>query len=96
MTYHKVADEDLEDLGLQARAVAEGFLEQPDQEVAHGSADQGTIRRHLGNPRGEVVAMLVPVLGKPRREHFLETSEGTGREHLGADGVLLELLDIRL
>ena len=96
MTYDKVANENLHDLGLQARAVAESLLQQEDQEVAHGSANKSAIRRHLGNPGREVVAMLVPVLGEPRGQQFLETSEGASREHLRAHGVLPELLQIRL
>lgn len=96
MTYDKVANENLHDLGLQARAVAESLLQQEDQEVAHGSANKSAIRRHLGDPGCEVVAMLVPVFGEPRSEHFLEASEGASREHLGSHGVLPELLEVRL
>lgn len=96
MTYDEVADENLHDLRLQAGAVAESLLQQEDKEVAHGSANKSAVRRHLGDPGREVVAVLVPVLGEPRGEHFLEASEGASREHLGAHGVLPELLQIHL
>lgn len=64
--------------------------------MAQGSADQGTVGGHLGHARGEVVAMLVAVLGQPRGEELLGAGEGSGRQHLGAQRVRLELLDIGL
>ena len=63
-TYDQVADENLQDLGLQACPATENLLEEPDEEVTHGSADQGAVRGHLGHSRGEVVAMLVAILGE--------------------------------
>lgn len=95
-TYHQVADHDLDDLGPETNATLEELLEEPDEKVAQGSADQGTIRGHLGHARGEVVAMFVAVLGQPRCEEFLSSGEGTGSEHLGAQRVRLELLDVGL
>lgn len=95
-TYDYVADENLEKLRLQAGSVLEGLLQYPDEEVAHRSADESTVHRHLGDARGEVVAILVSVLGEPRSKNFLETGESTGCQHLGPEGVLLELLDIGL
>lgn len=38
--------------------------------------------------------MLVAVLGQPRSQQLLETSQSTSREHLGAQRVGLELLDV--
>lgn len=59
-------------------------------------ADKGAVCGHLGHSRGEVVAMLVTVLGEPRSEEFLETGESARRKHLRAQRVLLELIDVRL
>lgn len=59
-------------------------------------ADKGAVCGHLGYSRGEVVAVLVTVFGEPRSEEFLETGESTRREHLRAQRVLLELIDVRL
>lgn len=64
--------------------------------MAQGSADQGSVGGHLGNARSKVVAMLVAVLGQPRGEKLLSSGEGTSREHLGAQRVCLELLDVGL
>lgn len=64
-TYYKIAGEDLQDLGAQACPTREDLLQQPDQKRAERSADESAIRGHLGNARGEVVAVLVPVLGQP-------------------------------
>jgi hypothetical protein len=57
--------------------------------VAQGRADEGAIGGHLGHARREVVAMLVAVLGQPRGEQLLAAGERTGREHLGAQGMVL-------
>lgn len=95
-TYHKVAEDDLQDLGLERSAAVEDLLHEPDENVAHGGADQGAIGSHLGDTASEVVAVLVAVLGEPRGHELLKTSEGTSSQHLGAEGVGLELLDVGL
>lgn len=95
-TYNQVADKNLENLGPQAGAPAEGLLEKPNQEVAQGSADEGAIRRHLGHSRSEIVAVLVAILGEPRGKELLGTSESTSREHLGPQRVLLKLPEVSL
>lgn len=64
-TYNQVAKDDLHDLGLQTRSASKDLLQKPDQEVAKRRADKSTIRCHFGNAGGEVVAMLVAVLGEP-------------------------------
>lgn len=64
--------------------------------MADGSGDEGTVGGHLGHARGEVVAVLVAVLGEEGSEKLLDTVEGTGREHLGAERVRLELLNVGL
>jgi hypothetical protein len=92
----QVANEDLQDLGAQARPVLESLLQAPDEEVTEGRTDQSSISCHLGDSRCKVVSVLVAVLSQPRGQEFLETSESSGREHLGAQGVLLELLDVGL
>ena len=40
--------------------------------------------------------MLVAVLCEKRGDELLSTSEGTGGQDLGAEGVLLNLLDVGL
>jgi hypothetical protein len=42
------------------------------------------------------VAALAPVMRNPRGKELLQTGKGTGCEHLGAQRVALELLQIRL
>lgn len=70
--YNQIAEENLHDLGLQALAPLEDLLEQADQDVAEGCADQCAVQGHLGDARGEVVARLAPVMGNPRGKELLE------------------------
>jgi hypothetical protein len=40
--------------------------------------------------------VLAPVVRNPRRQELLQAGEGARGEHLGAHGVVLELLEISL
>lgn len=42
------------------------------------------------------MAVLAPVVGNPRREELLQAGQGARGEHLGAQRVLLQLLEIGL
>jgi hypothetical protein len=95
-TYNQVADEDLQDLGLHAGAALEQLLQHADEDVAQRSGHQSTVDGHLRYTRGEVVAALTPVMGDPRREELLETRQRARGEHLGAQRVALQLLEVRL
>lgn len=95
-TYNQIADENLQNLSSQAGTVLEGLLQRPDQEMAQRSADKSSIGGHFGDPRGEVIAVLVAVLGQPGGNQFLGTGECASGEHLGAQWVVLKLLDIGL
>lgn len=64
-SYNQVADEDLDDLSTQAGATMENLVQDPDEKVAEGGADKGTVGSHLWHARREVVAVLVAVLSKP-------------------------------
>ena len=88
-TYNQVADENLQDLGPQARPAREESLQDADQEVAERRADEGAVEGHLGDARVDVVAMLAAVARDPRRKDFLQCREGAGREHPRAERVLL-------
>jgi len=70
--YHQVADEDLEDLGLEARSAAEHLLQEGDEDMANGSANKRAIDGHLGDSRGEIMALLAPVVGNPRCKKLLQ------------------------
>ena len=94
--YNQVADENLQDLGLEALATAEDLLEDADKDVAERGADEGAVQGHLGDARGEVVAVLAPVMGNPRGEELLQAGQGARGEHLGAQRVLLQLLQVGL
>ena len=93
-TYNEVADDNLHNLGLQTGTATEGQLQQPDKKMAQRGADKGAIGGHLGHTRGEVVAMLVTILGEEGRDELLGAGEGAGGEHLGAQRVVLDLLDV--
>jgi hypothetical protein len=94
--YDKVAEEDLEDLGLQALASLEHALQDTDEEVAEGRGNDCAVEGHLGNARGEVGARLAPVVGNPRGEELLQTRQSARGEHLGAQRVALQLLEVGL
>jgi len=64
--------------------------------VAQGRADEGAVDGHLGHARGEVVAGPAPVVRDPRGQELLQAREGARREHLGAQGVALQLLEVGL
>lgn len=96
ITYNQVANQDLEDLGLQAGAASEDLLQDSDEDVAEGRGDEHAVQRHLGDARREVVAMLADIVGQVGGEEFLETREHTRGEHLGAQRVVLELLEVGL
>lgn len=95
-TYDKVAEDDLQNLGLERSAAVEDLLHEPDENVAHGCADQSAICRHLRDSAGEVVAVLVAILSQPRGDKLLKACQRTSSEHLGAERVGLELLDVGL
>lgn len=88
-TYDEVADDDLEDLGLETRPSGEHPLQDRDQDVTERRTDQSSVGSHLRNTRGEVVAVLVPVLCDPGSEQLLKCRERSGREHLGAQRIAL-------
>lgn len=95
-TYDQVADEDLEDLGLQTGATSEDLLENADKDVAQRGGNEHAVERHLGDARAEVVAVLAHIVSEPRGEELLQTGEHTGGEHLSAQRVLLQLLQVGL
>jgi hypothetical protein len=96
MTYNKIAEENLQDLRLQALASLEDLLQGANQDVTQGRADQSTVYSHLGHARGEVVTRLAPVMRNPRCEELLQTRESSRGEHLGAQWVALQLLEVCL
>ena len=95
-TYDQVADEDLEDLGLQTSATSEDLLQNADEDVTQRGGNEHAVERHLGDARAEVVAMLADIVSEPRGEELLQTGEYTGGEHLSAQRVVLQLLQVGL
>lgn len=64
--------------------------------MAQGRANESTVNGHLGHARGEVMPILVLIVRNPRCEELLSTGKGTGGQHLGAQWVGLELLEVGL
>lgn len=64
--------------------------------MAQRGGDEHAIEGHLRDARAEVVAVLANIVSEPGGEQFLHTGEDTGGEHLGAQRVLLQLLEIGL
>ena len=94
--HNQVADKNLQDLGLDTRASLEELLKHADEDMAKRRADEGAVDGHLGHTRGEVVAALAPVMGDPRRQELLQTRQSSRGEHLGAQRVALQLLEVGL
>ena len=63
--------------------MGEGLLKDLDQEMAERGANESTVDGHLGDARGEVVAMYVAVLGDPGGEDLLQSRQSARGEHLG-------------
>lgn len=63
--YDKIGNENLHDLGFQARAASEELLQDGNHNVAKRSTDESAIDGHLRDTTCEVVAMLAPVLCDP-------------------------------
>jgi hypothetical protein len=96
VTYNQVADKNLHDLGLQTRPAGEQLLEDADQDVSERRANKGAVEGHLGHARGEVVPVLALVVRNPRREDLLQPRECARGQHLGAQRVGLQLLEVCL
>jgi hypothetical protein len=96
VTYNQVADENLHDLCLQTRSACEYLLQDANQNVTERCADECAVDGHLGHARREVMPVLVLVVRNPRREDLLEAGEGTRRQHLGAERIRLQLLEVCL
>ena len=94
--YDQIADENLQDLGLEALAASEDLLEDADEDVAERGADEGAVQGHLGHARGEVVAVLAAVVGNPRGKELLQAREGARGEQLGAQPGPLQVLQVGL
>lgn len=94
--YNQIANQDLQNLGLQTRPAREDLLQNSNENVAHGRTDEHSVERHLRHAGAEVMAMLADIMSKPRGDEFLQSREDTGREHLCAKGVRLELFQVGL
>ena len=64
--------------------------------MAQRGTDEHSIEGHFGNTGAEVVAMLADIMRNPRGQDFLQTGQDTGRQHLGAQGVRLQLAEVEL
>ena len=94
--YDKVANEDLQDLGLQTRAAGKDLLQDADEEMAQRGGDEHAVQGHLGHAMAEIVAVLADIVGDPGREEFLQGREDTRGQHLGAQRVRLQLAQVKL
>lgn len=95
-TYNQIADQDLQDLSLQAGPASEDLLENADEEMAERRSDKHAVKDHLRHAGAEVMAMLADVVGNPRGKQLLQTRERTRGEHLRAQRVRLQLLEVEL
>jgi len=96
VTHEKIAEDDLQDLGLQTGTTGKDLLHNADEEVSQWSRDEHAVKRHLGYPMAEVVAFFANILRDPRREEFLQSREDTGGKHFGTKRVRLELAQVEL
>lgn len=91
---NQIADENLENLSLQAGAAGEDLLKDADEDVTQGRGDKHAVQGHLRDARAEIVTVLADIMSEPRGEQFLQTREHTRGEHLGAQRVVLQLLEV--
>lgn len=96
MTHEKIAEDDLQDLGLQTGTTGEDLLHNADEEVSQRSRNKHAVKGHLRHPMAEVVAFFANILRDPGREEFLQGREDTGGKHLGTERVRLELAQVEL
>ena len=96
VTYDQVADENLKDFGFQTLTAREHLLQDLDQEMPKGRADESAVGSHLGDSGTEVMTVLARILCDPRSEDFLERSQRSRREHLGPQRIALQLLQVGL
>lgn len=64
--------------------------------MAQRGGNEHAVKGHLRDARAEVVAVLSDIVSEPGGEQFLDTREHTGGEHLGAQRVVLQLLEVGL
>lgn len=96
VSYDQVADENLQNLGLETCTTGKDTLQNADKEMAQRRRNKHAIQRHLGHAMAEVVAVLADIVGDPGREEFLQGGEQAGSQHFGAQGVGLELAQVEL
>lgn len=95
-TYNQIADQDLQNLSLQAGPASENLLQNANEKMAEGRGNEHAVQEHLRHTGAEVMAMFADIVGDPRSDELLSTRENTGSEHLRAQRVRLELLEIHL
>ena len=61
-TYNQIANENLKNLGLETCAAGEDLLQDANEDVAEGGADEHSVQRHLGRS-------MKPAVPADRRAH---------------------------
>lgn len=64
-THNQIADQNLQDLGFQAGAAGKHLLQDGDQDVSQGGANESAVEGHLGHTSAEVVAVFGAIVGNP-------------------------------
>lgn len=95
-TYEQIAEQDLEDLGLQTRTAGEDLLEYANEDMAQWCTDECSVCCHLRYSGSEVTPTLCDILRDPGCEEFLQGGQCTGGQHLCTEGVGLKLLEVDL
>lgn len=96
VTNDQVADQDLENLGLEACSIGEQFLQNADEHMPKGSTNQCAVCCHFGYSRTEIVAILAAIMREPRGQDFLQCGKSTRGEHFRPQRIRLKLLEICL
>ncbi|KAI7976868.1 hypothetical protein EIK77_010099 [Talaromyces pinophilus] len=63
-TYNQIANQDLQNLGLQTRPARKDLLQNSNENVAHGRTDEHSVERHLRHAGAEVMAMLADIMSE--------------------------------
>ena len=64
-TYDQIADQDLQNLRLQARPILENPLQETNKYVPKRRTDKSAIYGHLWYPRADIVPMLAAIVCYP-------------------------------
>ena len=71
--YNQIADEDLQNLRLQAGPPRKYFLQDANQDMSQRRANESTVHGHLRHSRIDVVPVFATVMRNPGGKNLLQS-----------------------